>query len=141
MRVRKKLFSQERKETLSGIGIVGLVYGLGGRWKEADKLQLQEMKTSQKVLGEEHPDALTSMANLASTYSNQGRWKEAEELDMQVMEIRQKVLGKEHPDTLTSMNNSCFHLERLRPIYRGHLINGEMLSAAEQVLDPEHLYM
>jgi len=50
-----------------------------GRWKEAEELQVQVMKTSRKVLGEEHPDTQISIANLASTYRNQGRWKEAKE--------------------------------------------------------------
>ena len=51
-----------------------------GRWKEAEELFVQVIKTSVRVLGREHLDTLISMANLASTYRNQGRWKEAEEL-------------------------------------------------------------
>jgi hypothetical protein len=35
MKARRKLFGQEHEETLSGMAIVGLAYGLGGRWKEA----------------------------------------------------------------------------------------------------------
>jgi len=63
------------------------------RWKEAEELDMQVMKTRRKVLGQEHPSTLMSMANLASTCQNQGRWKEAEELEMQVMETRKRVLG------------------------------------------------
>ncbi|KAI4208785.1 MAG: hypothetical protein LQ351_008185, partial [Letrouitia transgressa] len=88
MEVRKKILGQEDEKTLSSMGMVGLVYSLGGRWKEAEQLDVQVMETSKTVLGEEHPDTLTSMANLASTYRKQGRWKEAEQLDVQVMETR-----------------------------------------------------
>ena len=63
-----------------------------GRWKEAEELEVQVMKTRNRELGQEHPDTLTSMANLASTYRNQGRWKEAEELFVQVMEAFKRVL-------------------------------------------------
>jgi hypothetical protein len=59
---------------------LALTYRNQGRWKEAEALEVQAMKTRKRVLGQEHPDTLTSMANLASTYRNQGRWKEAEEL-------------------------------------------------------------
>ena len=40
---------------------------------EAEKLQVQVMKTRKRVLKEEHPDTLTSMVNLVATYQNQGR--------------------------------------------------------------------
>jgi len=70
MKVRKKILNQEYKETLSSIGMVGLAYSLGGRWKEAEKLQLQVIEIMKRVLGEEYPDMLSSIANLASTYRN-----------------------------------------------------------------------
>jgi len=82
-----------------------VVYKDGGRWKEAEKLQMMVMETEKRVLGEEHPSTLTSMSNLASTYWNQGRWKEAEVLEVLVMETMKRVLGEEHPSTLTSMSN------------------------------------
>ena len=68
MKVRKKLFGQEHEETLDSMDMVGVVYGLGGRWKEAEELQVQVMEIRKRVLGEEHPDTLSSIANLAMTY-------------------------------------------------------------------------
>jgi UDP-2,3-diacylglucosamine pyrophosphatase LpxH len=64
-----------------------------GRWKKAEKLEVQVMETRSQILGAEHPDTLRSMANLASTYRNQGRWKEAEKLQVQVMETSSQILG------------------------------------------------
>ena len=54
------------------------VYVDGGRWEEAEKLQVLVVEMSKRVLGNEHLSTLTSMGNLALTYWNQGRWKEAE---------------------------------------------------------------
>ena len=48
--------------------MVALAYKLGGRWKEAEGLEVQVMETSNRVLGQEHPLTRTSMANLASAY-------------------------------------------------------------------------
>ncbi|KAI4194623.1 MAG: hypothetical protein LQ350_007678 [Teloschistes chrysophthalmus] len=93
--VRKKVLGSEHKETLTSMGMVGLAYGLGGRWKKAGELQVRVMQIRKRVLGEEHPDTLTSIANLASTYRNQGRWKEAEELEVRVMQTRKRTLGEE----------------------------------------------
>src|SRR5882672_10773415 len=84
---------------------LGLIYREGGRWKEAEELEVLVMETKKRMLGEEHPHSLTSMGNLASTYRNQGRWKEAEELAVLVMETSKRVLGEEHPSSLTSMAN------------------------------------
>jgi tetratricopeptide (TPR) repeat protein len=108
MKTRTKLLGKEHEETLSGMGMVGIVYNVGGRWKEAEELEVQvmEMKKSLKrVLGTEHPDMLTSINNLALTYWEQGRWKEAKGLKVQVLETRKRVLGAEHPYTLTSIDN------------------------------------
>ncbi|KAK3984258.1 hypothetical protein QBC44DRAFT_301710 [Cladorrhinum sp. PSN332] len=84
---------------------LGRIYYEEGRWEEAEKLQVQVIKTRKTKLGVDHPDTLTSMANLASTFWNQGRWEEAEKLEVQVMETSKTKLGVDHPDTLTSMAN------------------------------------
>jgi hypothetical protein len=62
------------------------VYVDGGRWKEAEKLDVLMMETRKQVVGEEHSNTLTSMSDLALTYWNQSRWKEAEVLEVSVME-------------------------------------------------------
>ena len=95
----------EHPDTLGSMANLASTYRNQGRWDEAEKLEVQVMKTSLRVLKEEHPSTLTSMANLALTYWNQGRWDEAEKLQMQVMKTRKKVLKEEHPDTLSSMVN------------------------------------
>ncbi len=70
LKVRKKIHGQEHEETLSSMGMVGLAYNLGGRWEEAEELEVKVMETTKRLLGEEHPHTLTSIGNLASTYRN-----------------------------------------------------------------------
>ncbi|KAK7182331.1 kinesin light chain [Paraphaeosphaeria sporulosa] len=84
---------------------VTLATKLGGRWDDAEKLEVQVMQTRKMKLGTYHPDTLTSMANLASIYKDQARWNDAEKLQVQVIETRKTKLGVDHPDTLTSMAN------------------------------------
>ncbi|KAJ7309224.1 hypothetical protein DFH08DRAFT_944303 [Mycena albidolilacea] len=114
------------------------VYFEGGRWKDAEALDLVVMKMRKCVLGEEHPDTLMSMSSLAATYQNQGHWKDAETLQVVVMEKSKHVLGEEHPDTLTSMAN-------LAAIYwnQGHWKDAETLEVvvmekSKHVLGEEH---
>jgi Tetratricopeptide repeat len=68
MKTRVRLFSQEDKETLDSMTMVGLVYGLQWRWKEAETLFEQVMETSKRVLRAKHPHTQSSMNNLAHTY-------------------------------------------------------------------------
>ncbi|KAJ7694259.1 hypothetical protein B0H14DRAFT_2651109 [Mycena olivaceomarginata] len=129
--ITRSIDSLNREEICTFVATrIRQVYFEGGRWKDAEALEVVVMKKRKYVLGEEHPDTLTSMANLAATYRNQGRWKDAETLQVVVMEKRKHphigtrgrwkdaevlevvvmekskhVLGKEHPDTLMSMAN------------------------------------
>jgi tetratricopeptide (TPR) repeat protein len=105
METSKSVLDEEHLSTLTNMTNLTSIYTSQGRWKEAEKLQIQMMETSTTKLGEDHPGTLTSMANLASTYRNQGRLEEAEKLQVQVMEISKMKLGEDHPGTLTSMAN------------------------------------
>ncbi|KAH8661603.1 hypothetical protein BGZ60DRAFT_491677 [Tricladium varicosporioides] len=145
MNARSKLFGLDHVRTLDSMAMVGLVYGLGGRWKEAENLEaqaedmgVQVMGARKKVLGQEHPNTLTSMANLTSTYYSQGRLKEAEDLDLQVIEATKRVLGHEHPHTLTSMANlaSTYHSQgRLK---EAEELDLQVMEATKRVLGREH---
>ncbi|CAI7629154.1 unnamed protein product [Penicillium viridicatum] len=99
------LLGDEHEEVFDSIAMLATAFGLEGRWKEAEPLQVQVMERQKAKLGEDHPDTLTSISDLASTFWNQGRWKEAEKLEVQVMERRKATLGEDHPDTLTSISN------------------------------------
>ena len=101
MKVRKNIFGQEHEETLSSMG-VGLAYNLGGRWKEAEELEMQVIETRKRVLGEEHPDTLISIANLAFTWKKQGQYEKAIDLMDKCVDLRTRILGANHLYTLSS---------------------------------------
>ncbi|USP77112.1 kinesin [Curvularia clavata] len=104
MNVRRKLLGSEHKDTLSSMGMVGLAYILGGRWREAAEIGAEKMVISMRTLGLDHLNTLTAMHNLAFAYWSQGRWDEAENLYKQVLEMRKTKLSADHPDTLNSMD-------------------------------------
>jgi tetratricopeptide (TPR) repeat protein len=116
----------------------GLAYQENGRWKIAEKLQLQVMRERTRVLGEDHPDTLWSMNHLANTYWNQGRLKEAEELGVQVLDARKRVLGENHPDTLGSMNNLAVTYKDQGRFKQAEQLGVQVLEASKRVLGEDH---
>jgi tetratricopeptide (TPR) repeat protein len=138
LKVRKRILGREHKDTLSSMGMVGLVYELRGKYDAAEPLSRETLQLKEKVLGKEHPDTLTSMNILALLLSSQGKYDAAEPLCRGTLQLREKVLGKEHPDTLTSMSilalllSSQGKYDAAEPLYR------ETLQLQEKVLGKEH---
>ena len=83
---------------------IALTLHEAGRWNEAEKLEVQVMKTRKRVLGEKHPNTLTSMANLAHTYYSQGQIDSAIELMTEVVQLRLKRNDFDHPHTIADCN-------------------------------------
>ncbi|EED12703.1 kinesin light chain, putative [Talaromyces stipitatus ATCC 10500] len=128
----------EHTSTLTSMANLASTYRNQGRWKEAEKLEVQVMETSKTVLGAEHPSTLTGMANLASTYRNQGRWNEAEKLEVQVMETSKTVLGAEHPDTLTGMANLASTFWNQGRWNEAEKLDVQVMETSKTVLGAEH---
>ncbi|GMF97349.1 unnamed protein product [Aspergillus oryzae] len=131
-------FQKEQENYINFINNIGMCLYSDGRWKEAERLQVQVLELRKQVLGPEHPDTLTSIANLALTYRNQGRWKEAERLQVQVLELRKQVLGPEHPDTLTSIANLASTYWTQGRWKEAEELEKQVLKLRKQVLGPEH---
>ncbi|KAJ5502805.1 P-loop containing nucleoside triphosphate hydrolase protein [Penicillium fimorum] len=138
MKTRKRLFGLYDERTLHSSEIAGLAYSLGGRWKDAETLQLQLMSTHYQGLGIEHPNTLNSMSNLASTYRHQGRWKEAEELEVQVLETRKQVLGLAHSNTIDGMGNLAWTYWNQGRWKEAEDLEVQVLETRKQMLGPEH---
>ncbi|KAJ7937769.1 acyl transferase/acyl hydrolase/lysophospholipase [Mycena leptocephala] len=117
---------------------IALVYEEGGRWNDAEALEVEVMETSKRVLGEEHPSTLTRIANLASTYWNQGRWNDAEALEVEVMETSKRVLGEEHPSTLTSIANLASTYRNQGRWNDAEALEVEVMETSKRVLGEEH---
>ncbi|KAL9023934.1 MAG: hypothetical protein Q9196_006874, partial [Gyalolechia fulgens] len=138
MDVRMKILGQEHEDTLDSMNMAGEAYQLGGRWKDAEELNIRTMEIRKRVLGEEHPDTLNSVINLAITYSDQGRWKEAEELQVQAIEIKKRVLGEEHPNTLTSVNNLALTYGNQGRWEEAEQLEVQVVEIEKRVLGEEH---
>ncbi|KAK3371035.1 hypothetical protein B0T24DRAFT_304761 [Lasiosphaeria ovina] len=113
-------------------------FSFQGRWKDAEKFQLEAVKLRKAVLGDKHPHTLISMGNLASTYWNQGRWKEAETLEVQVVEMSKKVLGDEHPHTLISMGNLASTYRNQGRWKEAETLEVQVIEMSKKVLGDEH---
>ncbi|KAE8326165.1 purine and uridine phosphorylase [Aspergillus sergii] len=150
-------FQKEQESYVNFIMNIGMCLHSDGRWKEAERLEVQVLELCKQVLGPEHSSTLTSMGNLASTYKaqgqwkeaeeleiqvlelrKQGQWKEAEELEIQVLELRKQVLGPEHPDTLTSMGNVAYTWKSLGKIQDALALMENCVELHRNLLGPDH---
>ncbi|KAL2859770.1 purine and uridine phosphorylase [Aspergillus lucknowensis] len=126
MEIQKQVLGPEYPGTLASMHNLAVTYQKQGRWKEAEKLQVQ------------HPSTLTSMNNLALTYRNQGRWKEAEELQVQVTETSKQVLGPEHPHTLASMHNLAYTWYSQQRVHKAITLMEKCVQLRNKMLGPSH---
>ena len=97
------MLGEEHSSTLISMNNLALTYKNQERWKEAEELNVQVMKTRKKVLGEEHPSTLISMHNLAYTLKSQSREAEAISLMETCFKLRKQILGPTHSHTETSL--------------------------------------
>ena len=77
----------------------------GGKYTEAEKIELDVLATMKRVLGQEHPDTLDAANSLANTCRYQGKCTEAEKIQLDVFMTRKRLLGEEHPETLETAAN------------------------------------
>jgi len=70
MGTRKKILGKEYPDSLISLTNLASTYRNYERWKEAEEVKGQVMKTSLRILRKEHPNTLNSMANLAFIYKN-----------------------------------------------------------------------
>ncbi len=70
MEIRKTKLGANHPDTLTNMANLASTYKNQGRWKEAEKLDVQVMEIRKTKFGANYPDMLTNIANLASTYKN-----------------------------------------------------------------------
>ncbi|KAF5122585.1 Kinesin light chain [Metarhizium anisopliae] len=81
---------------------LALTFWKQGRWEEAEKLEVQVMKTRKEKFGVDHSDTLTSMINLAHTWHDMGRTLNAVDLLRDCVRLQQVKLGLSHSETQSS---------------------------------------
>jgi tetratricopeptide (TPR) repeat protein len=138
MEVDKKVLGPQHKDTIRSMVMVGLAYGLRGRWDEAEKLFMEAMELGKKVLGAEHADTLTSMSELAAIYGYQGRWDEGEKLLLLVVETEKRTLGPEHPSTLHAVSNLAATFWKQGRLDQAAELFTEVIDTRTRVLGPDH---
>ncbi|OCK87467.1 TPR-like protein [Cenococcum geophilum 1.58] len=129
---------EEHPDTLTLMAKLRLIYWSQGRWKEAEKLELQLFKARKKVLGHKHLDTLLSMYNLTLIFRGQGKYKKAEELGVQVMETQKKVFGHEHPYLLRSMAVLVTIYQHQGKNKEAEKLGVQVLETRKKVLGHEH---
>ncbi len=131
-------FDLSHPETLKAMNALATSWWEQGHWKEAEKLELQEIEIRKKVLGPEHQDTMKCIDGLAATYLDQGRYNEAEELLMQILPIQTKILGLEHPETLFStarLASTYFNQGRWK---EAEELDIQVMEMRKRVLGQEH---
>jgi tetratricopeptide (TPR) repeat protein len=97
---------KHRDETLADLYNKTAIYLENrGRYREAEPLYVEVVKTVSAFLPEGHPNIAISLGNLALLYNTQGRYSEAEPLFVEALEIYREALPKGHPDIALSLNN------------------------------------
>jgi tetratricopeptide (TPR) repeat protein len=138
LEVMQEVCSEESRETLYSLGLLGQAKDIGGKYEEAERILKQALALSEKVLGPSHPDMLGSMNNLALVLQSQGKYEEAEGINRQTLALNVEVLSPKHPETLTSMNNLASVLRSQGKYEEAEGINRQTLALNVEVLGPKH---
>ncbi|KAF5670769.1 NB-ARC TPR domain-containing protein [Fusarium circinatum] len=115
-----------------------LTYSKQGRWKEAERLELQVVETCKTILGEDHPETLRGMTNLAMTYSSQGRLDKAEAMYNRALQGYEKALGSGHISTLSTVNNLGLLYADQGRLDKAEAMYERALQGYEKAVGPEH---
>jgi CHAT domain-containing protein len=119
---------------VNGLGNLGALYYVQGRYAEAEPLDKRALAIHEKLLG---PDP-NNLNNLGTLYRVQGRYAEAEPFLKHALEIREKSQFPENPVTANSLNNLAL-LYRLQGRYAESLpLYKRALAINEKAFGPEH---
>ena len=112
---------------------LGEAYRLAGKWKEAEELQAELLKTCRKVLGDKDDGTLSVMHDSGWTLYRLGRLEEAADLQTQILEVSKAQLGENNPNTLARMSTLALTYKAL-----GRSKEAEKLQVLNYTLGPEH---
>ncbi|KIM28992.1 hypothetical protein M408DRAFT_329034 [Serendipita vermifera MAFF 305830] len=141
---RKSLAIAKNSAQPSSINILRITLWLAnncwkeGRWRDAEKLQVEVLGEWRQVLGMENEDTIQAAESLAFTYHGQGRWAEAENLRMEVLEQRRRILGTEHPNTIPAAANLATTYNIQGRWAEAEKLRIEVLEQWRRILGTEH---
>ncbi len=94
---------EERRAKL--LNLLGELYRLQGRYKEALPLYEQALELNLTALGPDHEQTILSMGNLSYFRMNQGYYEEAKKLMEEAVKKSKSIMGQDHKRTLFYMRN------------------------------------
>ncbi|KAF7344882.1 FabD/lysophospholipase-like protein [Mycena venus] len=114
------------------------IFSLAGKYKQAEKLQVEVLKKWKEALGDNDRGTLVAMGNLALTYSMLGEFKKAQELNIVALEKRKQLLGDNHPQTLNAMGNLANTYSNLGEFKKAQELEIVVLEKRKQFLGDNH---
>ncbi|MHC5115256.1 MAG: tetratricopeptide repeat protein [Planctomycetota bacterium] len=124
--IRTRLLGEDDPITMESAHEMVVIHAFQRRWKELDRLAIDNLERRMRVLGPEHRDTLRSMEVRGTRVAQTEGPDAAEPILEDVLEKRTRVLGPENPDTLETMGHLGFLYFR-----QGRLAEAEaMLSAS-----------
>lgn len=109
-----------------------------GRWKDAERCQVEAMGIRKNILGDEHRDTLYSMSGLTWIYRARGLNDHAKSLGMRAMKISKKVLGDEDYLTLQIMDTLGLTYRDQGRWKEAEALLVQVLETTKRVLGDEH---
>jgi tetratricopeptide (TPR) repeat protein len=131
----KALGARDVAQTLNNQAIV---YGVQGKYSEAEGLFKRALVIREKALGASHPDVAQTLNDLALVYRTQGKYSEAEELFKRALVIREKALGASHPDVGQTLNNLALVYRTQGKYSEAEVLLRRVLAIREKALGANH---
>lgn len=130
-------FGPDHQRTVTAKANLAHTYYELGRYKEAEKMQLEVIKIHERENHAE-PEIICAKGHLASILQEQGRWKEAEALHLEVLEKTKAKLGPEHSETLSAMGYLASIYWTQGRFHEAETLNLELLARKKATFGEDH---
>ena len=101
----ESIYGLDHLYTIRGRKLLGQAYQSAGKWKKAEELQVELLKTCRKALGDKDDETLLVMNDLGWTFRCQKKLGKAVDLQAEVLEVSKTQSGENNPNTLVYMTN------------------------------------
>jgi tetratricopeptide (TPR) repeat protein len=117
---------------------LAIIYGLQGKYMDAEALARETLDTRRRVLGPEHGSTLSVMDDLANIYAWEDKYLQAEAMLSQALEIVLRVFSPEEPLFLYTLSNLASVYQRQGKYGLAETYARQVLARRRHDLGPEH---
>ncbi|MEM9461503.1 MAG: serine/threonine-protein kinase [Myxococcota bacterium] len=117
---------------------MGTVYGLQGKYEEAETLLRRALQATEQARGADHPDVTSSLQNLGIVLSRRGKHEEANALLRRALQIDERTLGKDHPHVAADAHNLAAELQLQGRYAQSEALLRRALGIYERAMGKEH---